>query len=101
MRPKVNWLELKREKLFDLPSRQVGDVDEGVVEGCIDVGNGENLLAFTNLGSERDLDLFNFLLLSFARGHFSILFKNNLLKYLFVDRAHRKRGLKRKRFSIG
>ena len=33
---------------------QIGDVDEGVVEGGIDVGNTENELALSDLGAERD-----------------------------------------------
>jgi hypothetical protein len=66
----------KKQKLNILPSGQIVDVDEGVVEGSVDVGNTEDLLAFANLGAEGHLDLLNLLLLSFEGGHFrDLLFK--------------------------
>ena len=37
-----------------LLARKIGDMDEGVVEGGVDVGNTENELAFADLGAERD-----------------------------------------------
>jgi hypothetical protein len=52
-----------------LPSGQIGDVDEGVVEGSVDVGNPEDLLALANLRAEGDLDLLDLLLLSFTWSH--------------------------------
>ena len=54
-----------------LPSREVGDVDEGVVERGVDVGDGEHLLTLANLRSEGDLNLLDLLLLSLAWSHFS------------------------------
>ena len=37
-----------------LLARQIGDMDEGVVEGCVDVGDTEDKLALSDLGTERD-----------------------------------------------
>ena len=59
-----------------LPSRKIGHMDKGVVEGGVDVGNAENLLSFANLRTEGDLDLLNLLLLSLTRGHFVVLLSN-------------------------
>ena len=33
---------------------EIGDMDEGVVEGCVDVGDTEDKLALSDLGTERD-----------------------------------------------
>jgi hypothetical protein len=52
-----------------LPSGQIGDVDEGVVEGSVDVGNPEDLLALANLRAEGNLNLLDLLLLSFTWSH--------------------------------
>jgi hypothetical protein len=54
-----------------LPSRQVGDVDERVIEGGVDVGHAENFLTLSDLRTQRNLDLFNLFLLSLARSHVS------------------------------
>jgi hypothetical protein len=40
-----------------LTTGQIGDVDEGIVEGGEDVGNAENLLITTDLGTEGDVFL--------------------------------------------
>ena len=40
-----------------LPAGEVGDVDEGVVEGGEDVGDAEHQLAIPDLRSQADLDL--------------------------------------------
>jgi hypothetical protein len=53
-------------------------MDEGVVEGRINVSDTENLLAFANLGSERDLHLLNLLLLSLTWSHIDKLFQKKL-----------------------
>ena len=37
-----------------LLARQIGDMDEGVVEGGVDVSDTEDELALSNLGTERD-----------------------------------------------
>ena len=75
-----------RERI--LPSGQIGDVDEGVVEGSVDVGNTEDLLAFANLGSEGHLDLLNLLLLSFAGGHFRSFFQNLFFEKIYLLSEH-------------
>ena len=52
-------------------------MDEGVVEGGVDVGDAEDLLSFADLRTEGDLDLLNLLLLSLAGGHsVATFFKN-------------------------
>ena len=52
-----------------LPSGDICDVNESIVEGREDVSNTENGFSFTNLGSESNDSLF-FLYLSFTWGHF-------------------------------
>ena len=37
---------------------QIGDVNEGVVEGCVDMCDAEHELSFCDLGTERDRVLF-------------------------------------------
>ena len=50
-------------------SGQIGDVDEGIVEGGVDVSHTEDELTFLDLGSKRDLDLLLGFLLSLTRSH--------------------------------
>ena len=52
-----------------LPAGEVGDVDEGVVEGGEDVGDTEDELAVPDLGAQADLDLLLGLPLSLPRSH--------------------------------
>ena len=40
------------------PTRQISDMDEGIVERGIDVGNTENELSLSDLRSERDSGFF-------------------------------------------
>lgn len=40
------------------PTRQIGDVDKGIVERGVDVGNAENELSLSNLRTERDSGFF-------------------------------------------
>jgi hypothetical protein len=84
----IRGRERKKDKLKILPSGQIGDVDEGVVEGSVDVGNTEDLLAFANLGSEGHLDLLNLLLLSFAGGHFRSFFQNLFFEKIYLLSEH-------------
>jgi len=37
---------------------QIGDMDEGVVERCVDMGDAEHEFSFCDLGTERDRVLF-------------------------------------------
>ena len=52
-----------------LPPGEVGDVDEGVVEGGVDVGDAEDLDSLSDLRAQLDLHLLGLLLLSLAGGH--------------------------------
>ena len=52
-----------------LPSRQVGDVNEGVVERGINVSHSEDVLVLSDLGSKGDLDLLLIFSLSLTWGH--------------------------------
>lgn len=52
----------------DLLARQVGDVDEGVVEGGEDVTHSKHVLSFSHLRTQTD-DLLLLLLLPFTRSH--------------------------------
>merc|ERR1719229_36678 len=52
------------------PAREIGNVDEGVVEGGEDVRNSEHILSLADLRTQRDLDLLLGLLLSLAWSHF-------------------------------
>merc|ERR1719378_1288556 len=58
-----------------LPSGQVGDVHEGVVEGSVDVSNAEDVLAVADLGAQGPLDLLLCLSLSLAWGHLGTIYK--------------------------
>ena len=52
----------------DLLPGEVGDVDEGVVEGGEDVTNSEHIFSFGHLRTQTD-DLLLLLLLPFTRSH--------------------------------
>lgn len=52
----------------DLLAGQVGDVDEGVVEGGEDVTHSKHVLSFRHLRTQTD-DLLLLLLLPFTRSH--------------------------------
>merc|ERR1719391_16712 len=58
-----------------LPSGQVGDVHEGVVEGSVDVSNAEDVLAVADLGTQGYLDLLLCLSLSLAWGHLGTIYR--------------------------
>ena len=45
-------------------------MNECIVERGVDMSHTKNFIAFTNLGSKLNLDLFGLLLLSFTRSHF-------------------------------
>ncbi len=81
----------KQGRKKNLPPGKISNMDEGVVEGRINVSDTENLLAFANLGSERDLHLLNLLLLSLTWSHIDkLISKKTFLKFL-VDCSRRKR----------
>ena len=56
-------------------SRKIGNVDEGIVEGGVDVSDAENVLTFGDLWAEGD-DLFNPLGFVLSWGHFGFLIRN-------------------------
>ncbi len=55
-----------------LPAGEVGDVDEGVVEGGVDVRDAKDLDSLSDLRAQLDLDLLGLLLLSLAGGHLGV-----------------------------
>ena len=71
-----------------LPSGKIGHMDEGVVEGGVDVGDAEDLLSFADLRTEGDLDLLNLLLLSLAGGHSVATFSKNEAFEKFLLSVH-------------
>ena len=57
------------EHFLTLPSRQIGDVNEGVIERGVDVSHSKDVLVLSNLGSKGDLDLLLVLSLSLTGCH--------------------------------
>merc|ERR1712226_845007 len=53
-----------------LPAREICNMNECIVKRGVDMSHTKNFLAFTNLGSKLNLDLFGLLLLSLTWSHF-------------------------------
>ena len=62
-------------RIYNLLSRQIRDMDKCVVKRGENVSDAENFIAFTHLRSELNLDLFGLLLLSLTRCHFAVKFQ--------------------------
>ena len=67
-------------------SREISDMNEGIIEGSVDMSHTEHQLSLPDLRTQGNLDLLLILLLSLSRSHFysflSILkqIKNNKKK---------------------